>query len=146
MAREGLSREGAERLIAKVDGERACYIRAIYGGDWDESKVYDLTLSTGDLTYDQAVDILAAALADKDRFATPAAKAGLADLALAYRLKARVATDPRVLVPTLEVGLEEGTIVVSGIIHHPKELHLLKEIAREVLGDRAVRLDLHHRV
>ncbi|OGP71984.1 MAG: hypothetical protein A2Y80_05930 [Deltaproteobacteria bacterium RBG_13_58_19] len=146
MARERLSRAGAERLIARIDGERACYIRANYGGDWDESEVYDLTLSTGDLTYDQAVDILAAALADKEPFATPEAKARLADLALAYRLKARVATDPRVLVPTLEVGLEEGTIVVSGIIHHPKELHLLKEIAREVLGDRAVRLDLHHRV
>ncbi|MEW6386570.1 MAG: cytidylate kinase family protein [Thermodesulfobacteriota bacterium] len=146
MAQEGLSRAGAERLIAKVDGERACYIQANYGGHWDESKVYDLTLSTGDLTYDQVAEILAAALADKERFATPEAQARLADLALAYRLKARVATDPRVLVPTLEVSLDKGTIVVSGIIHHPKELRLLKEIAQEVCGDRAVRFDLHHRV
>jgi hypothetical protein len=67
-------------------------------------------------------------------------------MALAYRLKARVATDPRVLVPTLEVSFDEGTIVASGIIHTPKELHLVQEIAREVCGDRPVRLDLHHRL
>jgi cytidylate kinase len=146
MAREGLSRAAAERLIGRVDGERACFIKANYGVDWDEDRWYDLTLNTGSLTYDQAVDLLAEALADKDRAATPEAREALAGKALAYRLKARVATDPRVLVPTLEVSFEEGTIVVAGIIHHPKEVRLLEEIAREVCTEKPVRFDLHHRV
>jgi hypothetical protein len=46
----------------------------------------------------------------------------------------------------LEVNLQEGTLVVAGIIHTPKELRLLQEIAREVCGERTVRFDLHHRV
>lgn len=146
MAREHLSQPAAERLIARVDGDRACYVKANYGTDWDEEKLYDMTLNTSSLTYDQVVDILTAALADKDRLATPEAKAKLADLALAYRLKARVATDPRFFVPTLEVSFEEGTFVVSGIIHNPKDPQLLQEIAKEVCGDRPVRLDLHRRV
>jgi hypothetical protein len=53
--------------------------------------------------------------------------------------------DPRVLVPTLEVTLEDDTLVVSGIIHSPKELHRVQELAREVCGDRQVRFDLHRR-
>jgi hypothetical protein len=146
MARERLSRAAAERLIDRVDGDRACYIKANYGVDWDEDKVYDMTLNTGGLTYDRVVEILAEALPEKDRQATSEAHTTLADMALAYRLKAGVATDPRVLVPTLEVGLQEGTIVVSGIIHNPKELHIIEQIARAVCGDRPVRLDLHHRV
>ena len=146
MARERLSREAAARLIAKVDGERACYIKANYGRDWGEDEVYDMTLSTGSMTYEQVVDLLAAGLADKERLVTPEAEAGLAGMALAYGLKARVATDPRVLVPTLEVSFAEGTVVVSGIIHNPKEVRIIQEIAREVCGDRPVRLDLHHRV
>lgn len=89
---------------------------------------------------------MAAALTDRDRLATPEARANLAGIALAYRLKARVATNPRVLVPTLEVGFQEGTITVSGIIHTPKELHIIQEIVKEVCGDTPVRLDLHHRV
>jgi cytidylate kinase len=146
MVRESLSRTAAERLIAQVDGDRTCFIKANYGVDWDEDRWYDMTLNTSSLTYDRVVEILAEALAEKDRLATPEARATLAGMALAYRLKARVATDPRVLVPTLEVSFQEGTIVVSGIIHHPKEVHIIQEIAQEVCGDRPVRLDLHHRV
>ncbi len=146
MVRESLSRETAERLINQVDGDRACFIKANYGVDWAEDRWYDLTLNTGSLTYDRVVDILAEALAEKDRLASPEARTQLAGLALAYRLKARVATDPRVLVPTLEVAFSEGTIAVSGIIHTPKEAHILQEIAKEVCGETPVRLDLHHRV
>jgi cytidylate kinase len=146
MVRESLSLEGAERLIVKVDGERACYVKANYGADWDMDGMYDLTLNTGNLTYDQVIDILLPGLEDKDRLATPEAKTRLQNLALAYRLKARVATDPRLLVPTLEVSLEDGTLVVSGIIHTPREEKLLKEIALEVCGHGVVRFDLHHRV
>jgi cytidylate kinase len=146
MIRESLSREAAQRLITKVDGDRACYVKANYGGDWAEEDIYDLTLNTGSLAYEQVAEMLAEALEDKDRRATPEAREALGDMALAHRLKARVATDPRVLIPTLEVGFEEGIITVAGIIHTPRELHLVQEMVKEVCGDRQVRLDLHHRV
>lgn len=146
MARERLNRPAAARLIARVDGDRACYIRANYGADWDLDQAYDLTLNTGSLAYDQVAEMLVEALSGKDRLASPEAKARLKDVALAYRLKARIATDPRVLVPTLEVTLQDNTLVVSGIIHNPKELHLLHDLANEVCGEKTVRFDLHHRV
>lgn len=145
MVREGLTREAARRLIAKVDGERACYIKANYGSEWDADSLYDLSLNTVSLTHDRVVDILVEGLAAKDRLATPEARARLALMAMGYRLKARIATDPRVLVPTLEVFPEGEALVVSGIMHTPKEFHLLEEMAREVCGDRPVRFDLHRR-
>ena len=145
MLREGLTREAARRLIDKVDGERACYIKANYGSDWDADSLYDLILNTDSLTYDRVVEILIEGLGAKDRMASPEAKARLALTALGYRLKARIATDPRVLVPTLEVFPEGDGLVVTGITHTPKEVHLLQEMAREVCGDRPVRFDLHRR-
>jgi hypothetical protein len=145
MVRERLTREAARRLITKVDGERGCYIKANYGSDWDANSLYDLTLNTASLTHDRVVDILVEGVAAKDRLATPEAKARLALMALGYRLKARIATDPRVLVPTLEVFPEGEALVVSGIMHTPKEFHLLQEMVREVCGDRPVRFDLHRR-
>lgn len=146
MVRESLTREAAERLIAQVDHERACYLKANYGVDWAADEHYDLVLNTGHLSYDEVTDLLIRELQERDALATPAAKAQLADLALAARLKARIATDPRVLIPTLEVRLEGSTPVVSGIIHTPKEEQLIREMAREVLGQRPVRFELHHRL
>lgn len=146
MNQESLSLGAAERLITQVDGDRACFIKANYGVNWEEEKFYDLTLNTKSLDYDQVVDILVEALVEKERLNTPEAREALAGMALAYRLKARVATDRRVLVPTLEVTFEAGTVAVSGIIHNPKEIKIIKEIAQEVCGDHPVSLDLHHRV
>ncbi|RJR32499.1 MAG: BON domain-containing protein [Deltaproteobacteria bacterium] len=146
MERERLSRVAAERLITRVDGDRACFIKANYGCEWNEDRFYDMTLNTGSLTYNQVEDILAEALGEKERLAAPEARAELALKALAHRLKARMATEPRLFVPTLEVSVQDGTIVVTGIIHNPKEVHLLQEIAKEVCGEQPVRFDLHHRV
>jgi cytidylate kinase len=146
MAREGLNREAAARLITQVDGDRACYVKANYGSDWSLDRVYDLTLNTGSLTFEQVEDVLVHSLAGKDQLATPESKTRLQQTALAYRLKARVATDSRLLVPTLKVDLEDGALVVSGIIHTPQEQKLIKEIAREVCGEQPVRFDLHRRV
>jgi hypothetical protein len=146
MVRESLTQAAAERLIRQVDGDRACFIKANYGADWDSEDVADMTLNTASLTYEQVAALLIEGLADKDRLATPEARDRLKDQALAYRLKAGIATDARILIPTLEVKPEEGVLVVSGIIHNPKELQVVEEIARKVCGDRPVRLDLHHRV
>jgi len=146
MVRERLNREAAARLITQVDGDRACYVKANYGSDWSQDRLYDLTLNTASLTYDQVVDILVQGLEEKEPLATPEARAHLQRLALAYRLKARIATDPRLLVPTLKIELEDGALVVSGIIHTPKEQKMIQEIAREVCGEQPVRFDLHRRV
>lgn len=146
MVRERLNRDAALRLITQVDGDRSCYVKANYGSDWGQDRLYDLTLNTDNLTYDQVVDILVRGLKEKEPLATPESRAHLQRLALAYRLKARIATDPRLLVPTLKVDLEDGALVVSGIIHTPKEQKLIQEIAREVCGEQPVRFDLHRRV
>jgi len=146
MLQESLNREAAARLITQVDGERACFIKANYGLDWADDRFYDLTLNTVSLGYHRVVELLCEALTEKDGQATPEARTRLARLALAYRLKARVATDPRVLVPTLQVSFTHDAITISGIIHTTKETHIIQEIAQEICGETPVRLDLHHRV
>ncbi len=145
MVRESLSRQAAERLITQVDRDRASYLKINYG-EGEKGLAYDLVLDTGRLSYDQTAKVLVEALKEREPLATGQVRAALATLALAYRLKARIATDPRLLVPTLKVAVEGDTLIVSGIIHHPKESHLIRELSRQVAGDRPVRLNLHHRV
>ncbi len=146
MLRESLDRQAAERLIRQVDHDRACYLQTNYGRSGQDAADYDLVLNTGDLSYEEAARIIIQLLAEKELLATPAAKEALANLALAHRLKARIATDPRLLVPTLTVTPAGEALVISGIIHNPKEKQIIEEISREVAGNRPVRLELHPRL
>jgi cytidylate kinase len=145
MEKDGLGRVAAEELITRTDLDRAGYIKANYHINWDDQNSYDLVLNTGSLTYAQMVDIIIEGLTDKEKLATPEAKAQLANQTLATRIKARIATDSRVMVPTLKVYFEDCVFVVSGVIHSPKELHLVQELSREVAGTKPLRFDLHHR-
>lgn len=145
MVKESLVREEAEALIERVDRDRACYLQANYEQAWDEAGSYDCLIDTGSLSYDQAAELLIDSLAAKDRLATPEAKGHLLDLALAARIRARVATDSRVMVPTLKVSFQAGVFTVSGVVHSPKEMHFIQEIVREVSSPKQVQFDLHHR-
>ncbi len=145
MAQENLERAAARKRLSREDQDRAGYILANYNANWDDQSFYDLILNTGDLTDAQAVDILVSALKDKEILATPAAREYLADLALAAQIKAKVATDPSVSVPTLEVSPEAGTMVVSGVIHSPRELRVVQEMVRECVGEKPIHFAWRHR-
>jgi cytidylate kinase len=145
MKQENLAYAAAKKRLQREDQDRAGYILANYNTDWDDQSFYDLVLNTGDLTDEQAVDILMAALREKEALATPEAREHLADLALAAHIKAQVATDPTISVPTLTVSPEGGAIVVSGVIHSPREMQRVQKIVMGIVGSRAVRFDLRHR-
>ncbi len=66
MIQEDLDRNTARQLIAREDQDRAGYVFANYETSWDDQSAYDLILNTGNLTDEQAVDILVAALHEKD--------------------------------------------------------------------------------
>jgi cytidylate kinase len=145
MTQENLDRSAARKHLLREDQDRAGYVFANYDIYWDDQSCYDLILNTGNFTDEQAVDTLETALEEKDKLVTQAAMENLADLALAAQIKAKVATDARISVPTLKVTPEAGTIMVSGVIHSPKELQLVQEIVLNISGSRLVHFDLRHR-
>jgi cytidylate kinase len=147
MAREGLTdRRLAEERVAKVDRERAGYVTANYDRGWDEAQAYDAIFDTGKRPPEEVAGDLAELLAEKDRRTTPADREHLAGLALAARLKARIASEPGLLLPTLSVRHAPPGVEVDAVIHHPEERATLARLAREVCGDTPVRLSLRPRL
>jgi osmotically-inducible protein OsmY len=95
--------------------------------------------------YEQIAKILADALIERDSQATPEARDLLQGRALAARIKAKIATDPRFTVPTLEVTYDGNAIVLRGVVHNLKEFHRIDEITKKTAGDKSVRNELHLR-
>jgi cytidylate kinase len=147
MAREGLAdRRRAEQLVAEIDRERAGYVKANYGRGWDVARSYDVSFDSGEKSLEEVAGALTGLMEEKDRQAAPADRERLSGLALAARLRARIASEPGLLLPTLTVRHAPEAIEVAAVIHRPAERDLLARLAREVCGDTPVRLNLRPRV
>ena len=145
MLHEHIDRKTAEWLIQKIDKERDRYTYANYGKSWSDASHYDMTFNTAIEPSRGVVDAIVDALAERESLATPEAREGLAQKVLVARVKARIATDSRFLIPTLEVSHDGAAIVLQGIIHSAGELHLVEEIARTIAAPTPVRNELHSR-
>ncbi len=147
MAREGIvERARAEELVIEEDRQRAGYVRSNYGRGWDEAVAYDVSLDTAAQTIAEVAARLAGLLEEKDRLATPADRLRLAGLALAARLKARIASERDLLLPTLKVRHAPSGIEVEAVIHNPGERDRIERLAKEICGEHPVRLLLHRRI
>lgn len=145
MARESVDREQARWLIEKTDGERACFVHALYGTQWDDPEEYELAFDSGRGSLEEIITSITASLKEKDRFASEEAKAALRMRALAAKVKAAIATSADFFIPTLEVVPEGDALVLRGVVHKPEEHKRLEEAARKQAGEAPLRCELHYR-
>ena len=145
MRKDEVDRQTAEWLIKKMDKERAGYIQTIYGKHWEDQENYDLLIDTGVLTYEQVTQQLVEALKEWDQRVTPEGLQRLRNRALAARVKAQIFTHPAVFVPTLEILHDGQTIVLKGVVHSPKEFHLVEKMVHKIADPHPIRNELHYR-
>jgi len=141
--REGVDRETARWLCEKADGERACFLHAIYGGRWDDPAEYDRVLSVTGQSVDAEVKTVIDALAR--RAVTEGAPQALRLRAAAARVKAGIATNAAFLLPVFDVLPDGEGLVLRGVIHTPKEHMRIEEAARELASGIPLRCELHYR-
>lgn len=145
MLHDHVDRKSAEELIEKTDKSRAGYILAIYGKQFKDIENYDLFFNTGIQTYEQVTQNLVEVLKGWDQRATAEGRQRLNNRALTAKVKARLYTSPELFIPSLEIFHDGSAIVLKGLIHDPKEYHLIEEVAREESGGYPLRNELHYR-
>jgi cytidylate kinase len=145
MLNDEIDRETAEELIEKTDQSRAGYLRVIYGTHWEDKQYYDLIFNTGVQTFEQITQELMKVLKQWDQRVTPEGRQRLENLALTAKVKAGIFTHPDVFIPTLEVFHDGQSIVLKGVVHSPKEYHLVEEMVHKMADPHPVRNELHYR-
>jgi hypothetical protein len=146
MEREGIgdSRQ-AQANVRQVDQERAGYIKFLYGRNIENAELYDLVCNTDGMDYEEVAEMLLPALTRRQALVTPEAMEKTRDLALAARLKAAIATDRRLLLPTLEIVPSAEGMLVKATIHRPEDNEIIKSLCLQVLEDHPFRLELRPR-
>lgn len=145
MKREGVDHDTARWLCEKVDSERSCFLHSIYGKRWDDPAEYDRVFQITDQPLNDVLALIKDALTERDRNTTAAAQKTLAMMAVAAKVKAGIATNPRFFIPTLEVLYDGKEIILRGVTHTPEEHTRVEEEARAIAAGVPVRCELHYR-
>ena len=134
--RMNMTPEQATAYIGKVDAQRRAWTLLLYGVDWLNPNLYNLTINLEDMNIDSAVEIAATAAKCPEFAVTSQSRKAINDLYLATRVKAALASDPDTSMAEVDLRADSG----SGEVYlkrkeHPLELaEAIMEKARNVAG------------
>jgi hypothetical protein len=84
----------------------------LYGVDWLNPSLYDLTLNLENMTIDSAVEIAAAAVRCREFSATDQSRKAMDDLLLVTRASAAFAADPLLALSEIEVQADSASATI----------------------------------
>ena len=143
--REDLTKESSREIVQKADKELNYAVTQMYGKQGNAPVTYDLIFNTEQLHTEDVAKTVRAACCAKDARKTEEAIKALRLKALAYEVKAGIATNPHFLVPTLEVIPRGPALVARGVVHSMKKCSDLQEEILRLAGDVPVTFELHLR-
>ncbi len=151
MQQRGMTRDAAERFIAEIDQHRVRWTRFMYGADLEDPRLYDVVINL-DKTSIESACALVVTMARRPEFTIDdAARAGLADFALASRVRLALAIQPASRGLDLDVTARSGVVTLAGKVPKPDMLtHAsdrwigeLRKVAEGVEGVKTVVLDVN---
>ena len=114
--REKMTREEASGYIDKIDAQRRAWALFIYGVDWLNPILYDLTLNLANMSIDNAVELAATAARFKKDSEVDQNKKTMENMLLATRTRAELAADPKLASFEIQVEADatSATVYLEG--------------------------------
>ena len=141
--REKLDPDAALRIVERDDRDRTARMRYVFDVDWRDPRIYDLVLNTGYLSAESATEVIVT-LARKPEFTmSPDSLAAVADLSLASKVEAALASDSRTRGAVLTASCRQGRVLVTGGVYSETSKRAVEEIAGAIPGVAAVQTDLY---
>jgi len=110
--RKQMTSEQASAYIDKIDAQRRAWTLLLYGVDWLNPSLYDLTLNLESMDIDTAVDVAATAARHKRLSETEQCMVSFENMLLASRTQAELAADPRTGPADIEVEADAASATV----------------------------------
>lgn len=137
--RKGLEGQDAVKYIERVDRERARWTEFLYGTDWQDPSLYDLTINLECVDLEGACQAVVG-LASRPGFqADEASRQAMADLLLASRVAATLAAAADTANAEVDVRARSGHVEIEGKIADPVLVQQVNDRARAVEGVADVR-------
>lgn len=122
----GMKPKNARRLIEAIDDRRGRWRRTIYEDHTKEPSEFDLVVEPGLVSIPEACALLCAKVEQPQFQTTPKSLDAIERLTIAADLRARVAMDPDVVDDDIEIGVQDGAIVVTGSVASTQNLEAIR--------------------
>lgn len=136
-----IDRRAAVDYIERMDEGRRKWTRSLYGLSWEDPSLYDVVINLDRLDIEQAADVVAAMVQEESFRETAETQQTMADLAVASRVRAKLATHSTTSQLELEINARKGAVTVRGHLLRPEQADQIGRIVRSVPGVATV--DLH---
>jgi len=151
--RENLTREAAAAIIENEDKNRIHWTRYLYKMDVNDPKLYDIVINIGNLTIENACEIICLAARSKSYRSTDESKQAIDDLAITNRIQAELqpiceaqvsVINGEVQVKVAAQKIRKTGFASPALQHHIKEtiqqdlIREINEIANKVPGVKGV--------
>jgi hypothetical protein len=146
VSRESVDYDTAKWLAERTDHERANFLKTLFDEDWSDPANYDAVFNSSIQSTDEILASICQTLLSKDKSKTKEAQEWLEIHSSAAKLEAGLCTYPFLFVSTLEVVVEDGALVMKGIVRDPKHKKKVEALAKKPAGHNPVRFDLHYRL
>jgi cytidylate kinase len=134
MKESEIGHEEAEDYIARIDEQRARWVKQTYGEDWRDPTLYDMSFCTGNMTIDSICEIIALAV-DREEFKTTEASVrALENLSLECEVLAALAADDKTWNLPVTVSASDGTVTLRGTVKSESLRDRIAELAAQVKG------------
>jgi len=139
MEREGITRSEAGQKIDRVDNERARWTQSFFNVDWADPLLFDMLLNLENLTVGEAAEIVVHAV-QLPRFSTSdASQKKMADLALASRVSACLATNPATAAVPVEVVADGGLVKLLGLPNQD-DVESVSKVVQKIEGVQKIEI------
>ncbi len=141
MERQNMGRDEAIAFIEKVDRERRAWTRFLYDVDWMDPSLYDLTLNLRTMDVARAVELAVEAARNRAFAATEESRQAIANLALASRVRATLAANPKTCPAEVEIDAKQGVVYLRGKVRPASMVDAVIKAASDVDGVQQVNRD-----
>jgi len=145
MKKEDIPLDTARLIVKEADRAIHGTMSRIYGEDWNDPDAFELKFDTSEMPVGDVVEVIKNALIEKEKLNTEEAKHLLHLHTVAAKVKAGIATNPKFLIPTLEVDVEKNFIALRAVVHSTDEQNEIEKEAAKLASNVPVTFDFHHR-
>ncbi len=145
-ARLGMGRDAAVAYIEKVDQDTRRWVQYLYGVDLADPGLYDLVLNLKSFSITQACDVIVGVLRERCFMETAESRAAMEDLALASRVRARLAVTSPTSDLEVDIVAHGGDVSIGGMLLSREQLDRARAVALAVPGVTSVDAGVKGRV